>query len=318
MKTQPTHSASGYTLSGLLPAVLFLFAGACERPELGQAEVPEPYEPYIEEWVTQHIESLKAPTGWMRLAGMYILDEGENTFGSGNRVHVPLADEALPAEAGTITLTDGVVTLNPRNDVHLLADGEPVRGATTIFADGEESIITHNHLEWFVIKRQDIYAIRVFNKENEKVDRFEGFPRYDTDSKWRLKAYFEPHPENTTIPIANVIGQVIETPSPGSLTFQFGGERYTIDAIQSSEQLFLIIGDETNRTETYQAGRYMYVDYPDDDGYTVIDFNKIYNPPCSYNLFTTCELPPVQNRLRLAIEAGEKRPVGWTGQEIEL
>jgi uncharacterized protein len=42
-------------------------------------------------------------------------------------------------------------------------------------------------------------------------------------------------------------------------------------------------------------------------GTLVIDFNQLYNPPCAYTPYATCPLPPDQNRLPVAIEAGEQR-----------
>lgn len=108
----------------------------------------------------------------------------------------------------------------------------------------------------------------------------------------------------------------MDTPTPGTIEFIKNGELFTLDALEGTDQMFLIAGDLTNQTETYQAGRYIYIDYPEEGSdYTIIDFNKIYNPPCSYNLFTTCQLPPMQNRLDLEITAGEKRPQDWEGLE---
>ncbi|MDE2346554.1 MAG: DUF1684 domain-containing protein, partial [Gammaproteobacteria bacterium] len=37
----------------------------------------------------------------------------------------------------------------------------------------------------------------------------------------------------------------------------------------------------------------------------VLDFNKAYNPPCCFTAFATCGLPQPQNRLPLAVTAGE-------------
>jgi len=112
------------------------------------------------------------------------------------------------------------------------------------------------------------------------------------------------------------LGQLIDTPTPGSIEFMKDGKVYTLDVLEGTDQMFIIVGDFTNQSETYQAGRYIYVDYPvEGSEYTIIDFNKIYNPPCSYSLFTTCQLPPIQNRLELSIKAGEKRPLDWEGLE---
>ena len=55
------------------------------------------------------------------------------------------------------------------------------------------------------------------------------------------------------------------------------------------------------------AGRYLDVARPGPDGKAVIDFNRAYNPPCAFTQFATCPLPPNENRLDLAITAGEKR-----------
>jgi hypothetical protein len=68
----------------------------------------------------------------------------------------------------------------------------------------------------------------------------------------------------------------------------------------------MIIADKTSGKETYPAGRYLYVDPPDASGHLIIDFNKAYSPPCAFTKFATCPLPPRQNRLPLAINAGEK------------
>lgn len=112
----------------------------------------------------------------------------------------------------------------------------------------------------------------------------------------------------------NVLGEENDKESPGKVEFSIDGEIYSLDAFESKSGLFLMLWDETSQTETYQAGRYMIVPHPDEDGNVIIDFNKAYNPPCAFSVFTTCELPPSQNRLAVAIEAGEKRPVGWVGR----
>ena len=46
---------------------------------------------------------------------------------------------------------------------------------------------------------------------------------------------------------------------------------------------------------------------PPKDGRVVLDFNRAYNPPCAFSPYATCPLPPAQNRLKLRVEAGEKR-----------
>ncbi len=293
--------------------ILLLLFPACGQSDLGPAEVLENYSAQIEEWKQNRVESLKAPTGWLRLSGMFILDEGENTFGSGTDRDIRFPEGTIPENAGTFLYEDGRVMMRVANDVEISHDGEPVD--EMVLYDGDETPrAEYRSLEWFVIIRDDITAIRLYNKENEKADNFDGFPAYPVDPEWNRKARFIPNPEETTISIVNVLGQQVDARSPGVLEFTINGETFTLDALEGGERLFIILGDETNRTETYQAGRYMYIDYPEEGReVTEIDFNKAYNPPCAFNVFTTCQLPPPQNRLETAITAGEKRPVEWEG-----
>jgi len=74
-------------------------------------------------------------------------------------------------------------------------------------------------------------------------------------------------------------------------------------------RLFFIFRDATSGRETYEAARFLYADLQP-DGTAVLDFNEAYNPPCAFNPFTTCPLPPPENRLKIGIPAGEKAYTG--------
>ena len=70
--------------------------------------------------------------------------------------------------------------------------------------------------------------------------------------------------------------------------------------------LFLVFADRTNGHGSYGAGRFLDAPMPDADGKVVLDFNQSRNPPCAFTAFATCPLPPPENRLDVAITAGEK------------
>jgi uncharacterized protein (DUF1684 family) len=77
-----------------------------------------------------------------------------------------------------------------------------------------------------------------------------------------------------------------------------------MSAIDAGDKLWSIFRDMTSGKETYSAARFLYADSPE-DGITFVDFNRAYNPPCAFNPFTTCPLPPLENRLPVKIQAGE-------------
>src|SRR4029077_20622696 len=110
------------------------------------------------------------------------------------------------------------------------------------------------------------------------------------------------------MPITNVLGMENHESCPGAVKFAVDSKEYSLDAVteKNEPRLFMIMADKTSGKETYPAGRYLYVDPPDASGRVVIDFNKAYSPPCAFTKFATCPLPPKQNRLPFAIQAGEK------------
>jgi uncharacterized protein (DUF1684 family) len=101
---------------------------------------------------------------------------------------------------------------------------------------------------------------------------------------------------------------------PGVAEFTLDGKAFRLEPILESpddKDLFFILRDATSRTETYGAGRFLYTDLPDhglnQPGELWLDFNRAENPPCAYTPFATCPLPPPQNRLQVAIPAGQQR-----------
>ena len=77
--------------------------------------------------------------------------------------------------------------------------------------------------------------------------------------------------------------------------------------------LFIPFRDATSGTETYGAGRYLIdaaksADLGGDpgSGTVIVDFNFAYQPSCAFDPKWACPLAPPENRLDLAIRAGER------------
>ncbi|MCP5045914.1 MAG: DUF1684 domain-containing protein, partial [bacterium] len=72
-----------------------------------------------------------------------------------------------------------------------------------------------------------------------------------------------------------------------------------------SDTLFIPYNDKSNGSGSYDAGRYL--DIPEPKGaQMVLDFNFSYNPLCNYSDAYNCPIPPRENNLEVAINAGEK------------
>ncbi len=96
----------------------------------------------------------------------------------------------------------------------------------------------------------------------------------------------------------------------GSLGFTYGGANLRLTAFAdadsgSVDRLFVPFGDLTNQTETYRGGRYLDLDRTSTGLYD-LDFNRAYHPYCVYNPSYICPVPPAENRLTIAIQAGER------------
>ena len=153
--------------------------------------------------------------------------------------------------------------------------------------------------------------MRLWDSHNARKLSFEGLEWYDVKPDHRIVGRLIPFAELRTIKIANIIGQVDDLESPGVVEFTLGGETLHLTPVFDSEardELFYIFKDATSAKTTYGAGRFLYSSNPDEDGRVVLDFNRAYSPPCAFTDFATCPLPPSENRIAIAIEAGEKDP----------
>ncbi|HEY3202774.1 MAG TPA: DUF1684 domain-containing protein [Thermoanaerobaculia bacterium] len=262
----------------------------------------------IEAWRAKRLERLRAEDGWPTVVGLFWLEEGENPVGSasGNRIVLP-AGKAPPV-LGSIDLSHGRVSLRVRPGADVHVDGKRVKQATlSSDADGQPTVVTYGTLRFYLIERVGRLAVRVKDSASEARRRFHGLDSFPIDPAWRLEARFEPYDPPNSIAVPNVLGAVDSERSPGAIVFEYGGKAYRLDSVLEKGEIdyFVIFGDRTNGAETYGAGRFLYVS-PPAGGKTVIDFNKAYNPPCVFTPYATCPLPPLQNKLPIRVEAGEK------------
>ena len=273
------------------------------------ADTDDAYEAEIDAWYAARVERLTAPDGWLTLIGLFWLQEGPNTMGSGASSQILLPADKAPGHVATLEKSGGRVELVAAPGADLSRDGRAVTRMTMLpDTSGEPTILDIGDLQFFVIERGDRLGLRVRDRQSPRRFDFPGIERFPVDPRWRIEGTLERHDPPQTIPIPNVLGTVAQEPSPGTLVFDFDGHTYRIDALPASDdRLYLIFADATSGRETYGGGRFLYSDPVQPDGSVVADFNKAYNPPCAFTDFATCPLPPRQNKLAVRIEAGEKK-----------
>jgi uncharacterized protein (DUF1684 family) len=271
----------------------------------------EEYLASYNEWKSERVNSLKSPNGWLNLAGLFWLEEGENRFGSdsSNTIIFP---PVAPAVIGSIILEKNKITLFVDAGIPVSQNGETVQ-EIELLSDysGKPTLLTLDSLAWFIIKRGDRYGIRLRDYNHPNIDKLDSIPHFPVDLVWKVSATFEPFIQPRMISVPNIIGTIEESPVPGLLKFQIGEQELTLYPMGDPDHLFLVFGDETSALETYGGGRFLSVDPPDEKGNYTIDLNRAYNPPCAFTLFATCPLPPRENFLPIRVTAGEKVVEGF-------
>jgi uncharacterized protein (DUF1684 family) len=271
------------------------------------------YADEIQKWRATREEKLRADNGWLTLAGRYPLREGPNTFGTGknNDVIFPAALAGVgPERLGTLDVDrEGKkVTLKLADGVSMLSGGKTFTGERVFSTSaGKRDWVGLGRLSMHIIERNGRYVLRLADNESLVRKNFAGCVWYPPDEAYKVEAKFVPYPGGKTLSIVNIIDEVSKQPCPGYAEFQLNGQIHRLDAIKEGEGLFFVIRDATSGDTTYGASRFLDIEkQPQANETFTLDFNKAYNPPCSFSEFTTCPLPPKQNILKTRIEAGEK------------
>jgi uncharacterized protein (DUF1684 family) len=261
-------------------------------------------------WRDKRRTDLLKPDGWSSLIGLHWLDPGAHYIGSdpGNGVHLAMG----PAHLGMVDIAGKQVRFIPDKATALTLDGQPFTAAAPLRTDADKagpSLIGFDDGKGLatVIERNDRYALRVKHADAPTRLQFAGLQYWPAKPAWKINGKFVPHAVAKTIEVANIIGGMDAMANPGVVEFQHEGKTFRIEALDEGEGvLFLVFADRTNGHGSYGAGRFLDAPMPDADGNVMLDFNQSRNPPCAFTAFATCPLPPAENRLDLAITAGEK------------
>ena len=281
----------------LLGRVISFAQPAADSPDAAYVQA-------FEKWKADQTEDLKA--NWLPLTGLFWLKPGVNTFGSdaGNSMIFPKG----PGHAGEFDLEGKEVTVKLLPDAHATIAG---RVATTAKLDpdtsGHVTRVEMGSLHFHVIVRGERVGIRVQDVDSQAARDFKGMMFFPLDLSYRVTATWVPSNGKATVDIPNVLGDVTKAPVAGVLQFKVNGQTLRLTPVGGDAQkgFFIVFNDLTAKGDTYPGGRFLDTP-PVVNGTVELDFNRAYNPPCAVTPYATCPLAPKENRLAVAIPAGEK------------
>ncbi|GIF07361.1 DUF1684 domain-containing protein [Actinoplanes siamensis] len=253
------------------------------------------FEQQWKQWHDEHEERRAAPHGFLAITGLHWLDETPRRFPD------------APGEWRTGP--DGVVVvLAPGEELDGVAAGEHHFGP---IEERGDITVGYGDAKLEIARRGGYDVLRPRHPSHETRVRYPGTPTYSPDEKWVVTGRFVPFDEPRPVTVGSVaegLEHVYE--SPGRIEFTVGGQELALTAFNGGTpgSLFVLFTDATSGVTTYPANRSLTVAAPAGDGTVVLDFNRATNLPCAYTEFATCPLPPRENKLPIAVEAGEQLP----------
>jgi uncharacterized protein (DUF1684 family) len=225
------------------------------------------------------------PLGWVSLTGLYWLTDERETVAD-----LPGTWRA-DADAVYVEGVEGTQRL------------EPVEGAPGLLvADGDRRIE--------VIRRTGSVALRVHDPKSPHLQAYSGIPTYPPSEDWVVTGRFTPYEQPRTVTTGAVVdGLEHHHTALGEIDFELAGVALKLVAFKGhGDGLGLLFTDATSGLTTYGACRSLAIPEPAADGAVTLDFNRASNLPCAFTDYATCPVAPAENRLPVAVEAGEKNP----------
>jgi uncharacterized protein len=265
---------------------------------------------YLESWHAWRDElerERRDPYGFLAFSAIYLLDA---------------EPRRVPAIPGVWwTGADGPhVELSPGES--LIVDGQTVAGEHRFVELSENEYRRAAAFGKIVIelsRRGGVDVLRPIDPQHDLITRYVETPAYEPTTDWLVAGEFMPFDSPRTQSIETVVAGVIHAyPAVGELVFEVDGHdqrvlvfsnKFVMDPETGLAPGFTLLTDATSGVTTYAASRSLAVSLPLAGGPVVIDFNRTSNLECAYTPYSQCSIPPLQNRLTVAIEAGEKIPV---------
>ncbi|WP_375387165.1 DUF1684 domain-containing protein [uncultured Amnibacterium sp.] len=259
-------------------------------------EAPTAFAAAWEAWHADHEARRADPHGFLAVTGLHRLTPESQRI------------EGIPGSWSSGP--DGVVVELAAGE-SLTRDAEPLTARVVLgrIAERDGILLRHGDVEVEVARRGGTDIVRPRDPAHLAARGYDGTDAYPADERWAVDARYEPFdvPRPTTVgSVAPGLEHVYD--APGQIVLELDGTEHRLTVFGAGDGFFALFTDATSGVTTYPANRSLSIPGPEADGRVVVDFNRAVNLPCAYTAFATCPLPPAENRLPIAIEAGELLP----------
>jgi uncharacterized protein (DUF1684 family) len=264
----------------------------------------------------------------------YLDGRTQLTIGSGAKVDLRLEKDGVQAHHATLEVSGDAATVRAVGDAYLSLPAHPTGGGEVRASFSHRREVNLMKERGFRIFFYNLLyraeapvrgaAVEVYDTFEPALGSFTGLEFFAPDAKYRVEAEVWPNSVPGKVQLVDSAGQ----PRPyyvwGELRFELDGKTVAMDLYTTTldggaierDGFMLIFADLTSGRESYYAGRYL--DIPGKlMGKVTVDFNLARNPPCAFSPVYTCPLPRAQNRLPVAIRAGEKAYKGKTATPLK-
>lgn len=250
-------------------------------------------------WHKEHEDRLAAPDGFLAITSINWLTQSPTRF---------------PDAPGEWSADDSGVSVNLAPGEELTLDGARLTGSHHFGHIPERGGLFPADAAgvYEVAKRGGNDILRPRRPDSPVRAGFHGTPAYAPDPRWVIRGRYRPFEAPREVTVGSVVEGLQHVYSaPGAVEFEVDGQPLALTAFNGSSpgSLHILFTDATSGVTTYAANRSLRVPAPDSDGTVVLDFNRATNLPCAYTEFATCPLPPAENHLPVAVEAGEQVPL---------
>lgn len=228
-------------------------------------------------WHQERLQALQAPDGWLTLAGLVWLEDGTHSVGTGADCAIRLPGEGrCPALWGSLRVagTQAWWTDTAGHEIPLQTGSM------------QPTVVQHGPIRFLLLERNAALAMRIKDEQAETRTGFQGTELFAFDPALQIQAHWD-----------------------GSFAHcDIGGRHYSLRPQNpQANPLHFVIGDASSGTLSYGGGRFLYVPLASNQpGPITLDLNRLINPPCAFTSYALCPVPPPENRLHVAVLAGEK------------